>query len=113
MENYGEILRRTRKQANLTQQEIAEKISCHRSDISKLEHDNMGLSAETMLEWLAIVNRVDILILLLNGFDTKKILKIAFTEKYLEKLSQIELPPVSLEQLRENFKNADKILKDL
>lgn len=52
---FGPLLRQTRKGVGLTQEAMAEEIHIARSTISKLERDEMSLSAEDLLRWLQII----------------------------------------------------------
>lgn len=52
---FGWLLRQTRKGVGLTQEAMAEEIHIARSTISKLERDEMTLSAEDLVRWLQII----------------------------------------------------------
>jgi transcriptional regulator with XRE-family HTH domain len=106
--NYGELFKKTRVEANITQEEMAEKFQCDRSVISKIENDFRDVKATRMIEWLAITNRIDIFILLVKGMHPEEIIKVAFTQEYLDKISNIKFP--TLDEIEDNFRNADKIL---
>lgn len=52
---FGWLLRKTRVGVGLTQEAMAEEIHIARSTISKLERDEMTLSAEDLVRWLQII----------------------------------------------------------
>lgn len=52
---FGWLLRKTRIGVGLTQEAMAEEIHIARSTISKLERDEMTLSAEDLVRWLQII----------------------------------------------------------
>lgn len=52
---FGWLLRKTRVGVGLTQEAMAEEIHIARSTISKLERDEMTLTAEDLIRWLQII----------------------------------------------------------
>lgn len=55
---FGAVLRQTRKQAGISQEQIAEMLHMSRSSVSKLENDKADLKAETLLKWSKAVASV-------------------------------------------------------
>ncbi|MUK89121.1 helix-turn-helix domain-containing protein [Ornithinibacillus sp. L9] len=71
---FGAVLRRMRKGAGLSQEELAEKLHIARSNISKLERDKMKLSAEDLINWCRSTQAQDVLIAFVNGLDPVSII---------------------------------------
>lgn len=61
---FGETLRKMRRNAGLTQQQMADVLYTSRSDISKIEHNKMGIRAEYLLKWCKITNNPETLMAL-------------------------------------------------
>ena len=53
--DLGAFLRETRKQADLTQEEIAPLVNVSRPTVSKLENGDRALKAEDLINWLQVV----------------------------------------------------------
>lgn len=53
--NIGQILRKTRKQADLTQEDMAYSINISRSSISKMERNEMSLQTEDFIRWMQVI----------------------------------------------------------
>lgn len=74
--NIGHILRQTRKQADLTQEDMAHLINISRSSISKIERNEMALQTEDFIRWMQVVQAkmsntttLEMGITLINGVD--------------------------------------------
>lgn len=74
--NIGQILRVTRKEADLTQEDMAHLINISRSSISKLERNEMSLQTEDFIRWMQVVQSrlsnttsLEASIALINGVD--------------------------------------------
>lgn len=66
---FGGVLRRMRRLADLSQEELAEKLHISRSNISKLESNKMQLRAADMINWCKVTNHPDVLIAFVYGAD--------------------------------------------
>lgn len=66
---FGSVLRRMRRVADLSQEEMAEKMHMSRSNISRLENDRMELKAADLIQWCRITNNPDVLMALYQGID--------------------------------------------
>lgn len=53
--NVGRILRLTRKNANLTQEDMAHSLNIARSSISKIERNEMSLQTEDFIRWMQVI----------------------------------------------------------
>lgn len=53
--NIGQILRLTRKRADLTQEDMSYLINISRSSISKIERDEMSLQTEDFIRWMQVI----------------------------------------------------------
>lgn len=53
--NIGKILRLTRKQTDLTQEDMAYMINISRSSISKIERNEMSLQTEDFIRWMQVI----------------------------------------------------------
>lgn len=74
--NIGNILRQTRKQADLTQEDMAYSINISRSSISKIERNEMSLQTEDFIRWMQVIQSrlpntttLEAGITLINGVD--------------------------------------------
>ena len=76
--NFGALLRETRKQADLTQEEIAPLVHISRPTVSKLENGERALKAEDLINWLQVVQSkvntsnttpLEVGLTLINGVD--------------------------------------------
>lgn len=83
------------------------------STISKLENNQQSLKISLMIEWLVITKRIDILFLLLKGMAPDYILKVAFTDEYLRKLSMTDIPNITLDEINERLENPNEIFAHL
>jgi transcriptional regulator with XRE-family HTH domain len=66
---FGAVLRRMRKGADMSQEALAEKMHISRSNISKLESNKLELKAADLINWCRITNNPDILIAFVYGMD--------------------------------------------
>lgn len=66
---FGAVLRKMRKEAGLSQEEMAEKLHVSRSNISRLETDKLELKAVDLLRWCKITNNPDVLMALYAAVD--------------------------------------------
>ncbi|WP_158318894.1 helix-turn-helix domain-containing protein [Robertmurraya kyonggiensis] len=87
--HFGSLLKKTRIEANLTQEEIAEQLFCSRSVVSKLESDSLSLSTTRAIGWFDKANRRDIIFAFANGINPEDIVKFAFKKDYLDKMNEI------------------------
>lgn len=88
---YGKLLRMTRKAAGFTQTEMADRLFCDASSISKLESDSQALFFSRAIKWMAIVNRKDLVIAMLSDLETEQIVKFLFEKEYLGKVRDSDL----------------------
>ncbi len=77
--DFGSILRKTRINAGLSQEAIAEKMLMPRSTISKLENDKMELKAKDLITWFRITNAPEIAAAILCGVDVAAVTQILST----------------------------------
>jgi transcriptional regulator with XRE-family HTH domain len=66
---FGQILRRARIDAGMSQEELAEKIYLSRSAVSRLENDKLELKAADMIRWFQATQAHEALIALVCGVD--------------------------------------------
>jgi transcriptional regulator with XRE-family HTH domain len=66
---FGAVLRRMRKGAGFSQEQLAEKLHISRSNISKLETDKLKLSAEDLIRWCKTTQAQDVLMAFITGAD--------------------------------------------
>ncbi|MED3550150.1 helix-turn-helix transcriptional regulator [Cytobacillus praedii] len=85
---YGKLLKKTRIEANLTQEEMAEHLFCNRSVVSKLESDNISLSTSRALTWFDIVGRKDIIFAIFNGIESDVIYNTMFNKDYITSVNE-------------------------
>lgn len=74
--NIGHLLRVTRKEADLTQEDMAHLVNISRSSISKIERNEMPLQTEDFIRWMQVIQSklpntttVEASIFLINGVD--------------------------------------------
>lgn len=72
---FGPILRKARKMAGFSQEELAIKIDLPRSTVSKLENDKLELRAWDLIEWFRVTQAQELTALLLCGVDVTAILQ--------------------------------------
>jgi len=66
---FGSVLRRMRRVADISQEEMAEKLHMSRSNVSRLENNRMDLKAVDLINWCRITNHPDILMSFIYGAD--------------------------------------------
>lgn len=66
---FGSILRKMRKEAGLTQEDMALEMHMSISNISRLETDKYELKAIDLLRWCKITNNPDVLMALYASVD--------------------------------------------
>lgn len=66
---FGELLRKTRLIAGLTQEEMAEKLHMSRPNISKLERDEIELKAADLVRWAQATDMPQVFASVLCGVD--------------------------------------------
>lgn len=74
--NIGQILRLTRKRADLTQEDMEYLVDISRSSISKIERNEMSLQTEDFIKWMQVIQMrlsnttaIEAGITLVNGVD--------------------------------------------
>ncbi len=71
----GSILRKCRKKAGFSQEELAELLHINQSDISKIEKDKKEVGIRLFRDWTQATNAMDIGIGLLFGIDPAAVLQ--------------------------------------
>lgn len=66
---FGSVLRKMRKIAGLSQEEMSLELHIARSSISKLERDQLELKATDLIRWCNITNAPEILVAFAVGAD--------------------------------------------
>lgn len=66
---FGSVLRKMRKDADMSQEELAQELHISRSNISRLETNNLELKAADLVSWCQVTNAQEILIAFLLGVD--------------------------------------------
>jgi len=66
---FGSILRKTRKEAGLSQEELAEHLYISRSNISRLETDNLELKAADLIGWANATQSQEVIAAMILGVD--------------------------------------------
>lgn len=78
---FGSDLRKMRKRAGMSQEEIALELHMSISNVSRLETDKYELKAADLLRWASATNAMDMLLALVIGVD------IALVQQILEMIS--------------------------
>lgn len=65
----GAILKACRVRAGLSQEQIAAKLYISRSNISKLETDQLKLDVPTLIQWANVTNAKEVVVAFLMGVD--------------------------------------------
>lgn len=78
---YGSDLRRMRKRAGMSQEDIALELNMSISNISRLETDKYELKAVDLARWASVTNANDILVAMMIGAD------LTLVQQMLEMLS--------------------------
>lgn len=71
--NIGAVLRKMRKGAGLSQEELAEKLHISRSNVSRLESNKLTLTFEDAVRWAQSTNAQDMLIALILNVDVSTV----------------------------------------
>ena len=66
---YGQVLRKVRKKAGLTQEEMAERIHMSRPNVSKIERDQIELKMSDAIRWCQATNMPEVAAAMLCGVD--------------------------------------------
>ncbi|MFD2209418.1 helix-turn-helix domain-containing protein [Virgibacillus halophilus] len=66
---FGSILRKTRKKAGMSQEDMALELHMSISNVSRLESNKYELKAADLIRWCNITNAQEVLIALLCGMD--------------------------------------------
>ncbi|MCM3739193.1 helix-turn-helix domain-containing protein [Oceanobacillus luteolus] len=69
MVEFGSVLRKMRVVADISQEEMAEKLHMSRSNVSRLENNRMELKAVDLIKWCRATNNPDVLMALYAGID--------------------------------------------
>lgn len=72
--SYGAILKALRVRANLTQQELADKLHRSRSCISKFEKETKTIDMPTFMQWIQITDGQVAAAAMMFGMDTLSII---------------------------------------
>lgn len=71
---YGAILKALRVKANLTQEQIAEKLNRSRSCISKYEKEVKAIDMPTFMQWIQITDGQVAAVAMMFGMDALSII---------------------------------------
>lgn len=66
---FGSVLRKMRKGASLSQEALAEKLHISRSNVSRLETDDLQLKASDLIKWAKVTENQDLIAAMLLGID--------------------------------------------
>lgn len=66
---FGSVLRKMRRNAGLSQEDIALQLNMSRSNVAKLETDRIELKAVDLINWCRITNNPDVLMALYAGVE--------------------------------------------
>lgn len=69
MELFGSKLRKMRKDANLSQEELSHELHIARSSISKLERDQLELRASDLFSWMNATQSQEVVAAMILGID--------------------------------------------
>lgn len=72
---FGQILRKVRLNAGLSQEELADKIYLSRSAVSRLENNRLKLTVEDAVRWGQATHASEIVAAMLCGIDVTTILQ--------------------------------------
>jgi len=67
--DFGPLLRKSRKMAGLTQEQMAEKLNMSRPCISKLERGQIELKAVDLIRWFRVTNMQEVAAAAICGVD--------------------------------------------
>lgn len=80
---FGNELRKMRKRAGMSQEDIAHELHMSISSVSRLETEKYELKAVDLIRWANATNAVDVLIALIVGVD------VAVAQQLLEMLPSL------------------------
>lgn len=80
---FGKDLRKMRKRAGMSQEEIAHELHMSISNVSRLETNKYDLKVADLLRWANATNAMDMLLALVIGID------IALVQQILEALPSV------------------------
>lgn len=66
---FGGVLRKMRREAGMSQEELAEELHISRSNVSRLETNNLELKAADLLRWANATETQDLLIATMCSID--------------------------------------------
>lgn len=66
---FGSVLRKMRRLSGYSQEALAEKLHISRSNISRLETNNLKLTAEDLINWCKITNHPEVMMAFIYGTD--------------------------------------------
>ncbi len=66
---FGAVLRRMRRVADISQEEMAEALHISRSNISRLELNKIELKAADLINWCKITNHPEVMMAFIYGTD--------------------------------------------
>lgn len=66
---FGSLLKKMRVVADISQEEMAEKLHMSRSNVSRLENNRMDLKAVDLIKWCRVTDNPDVLMALYAGID--------------------------------------------
>ena len=72
---YGPLLKKSRKQSGLSQEELSEKTSIARSTISKIENGLMELKLSDAVKWFQAIQAPEALVAILCGVDVATVIQ--------------------------------------
>lgn len=72
---FGAVLRKMRKGAGMSQEDLAEELHISRSNVSRLETDHLELKAADLIRWANVTHSQEMLIALLCGVDSLQLMQ--------------------------------------
>lgn len=66
---FGGVLRKMRREAGMSQEELAEELHISRSNVSRLETNNLELKAADLLRWANATESQDLMIATMCSID--------------------------------------------
>lgn|SRR5690625_1944654 len=67
--DFGAILRKMRKGADMSQEELAVHLHISRSNVSRLETNNLELKASDLINWANVTQNQDVIAAMILGLD--------------------------------------------
>lgn len=83
--DFGSILRKMRKEAGMSQEDMSEELHIARSSISKLERNQLELKAVDLFSWMNTTQSTEIIAALALGID------VTLLQQALEMISSTSL----------------------